>query len=84
MLALRRHGTWQTHYDNAQALIALVEYSQLQPTPPNFVATVQLAGKKLGQQKFEGYRNPSLAVKVPMDKLPRGRHDLQLQKYCHL
>ncbi len=80
LLALRRHGTWQTHYDNAQALTALVEYSQLQPTPPNFTATVQLAGKKLGQQKFEGYRNPSLEVKVPMAELPRGRHDLRLQK----
>jgi alpha-2-macroglobulin len=80
LLALRRQGTWQTQYDNAQALTALVEYSQLQPTPPNFVATVQLAGKKLGQQKFEGYRNPSLAVKVPMTELPRGRHDLQLKK----
>ncbi|GAB1539765.1 hypothetical protein NUACC21_24320 [Scytonema sp. NUACC21] len=80
LLALRRHGTWQTYYDNAQALTALVEYSQLQPTPPNFVATVQLAGKKLGQQKFEGYRNPSLEVKVPMAELPHGRHDLQLQK----
>ncbi|KAF3890759.1 alpha-2-macroglobulin family protein [Tolypothrix bouteillei VB521301] len=80
LLALRRKGTWQTHYDNAQALTALVEYSQLQPTPPNFVATVRLAGQKLGQQKFEGYRNPTLEVKVPMAELPRGRHDLQLQK----
>lgn len=80
LLALRRKGTWQTHYDNAQALTALVEYSQLRPTPPNFVATVRLAGQKLGQQKFEGYRNPTLEVKVPMAELPRGRHDLQLQK----
>jgi hypothetical protein len=80
LLALRRDGTWQTSYDNAQALTALVEYTQLQPTPPNFVATVQLAGKKLGEAKFAGYRNPSVEIKVPMDKLPRGRHDLQLQK----
>ncbi|MEC4812670.1 MAG: alpha-2-macroglobulin [Scytonema sp. PMC 1069.18] len=80
LLALRRDGTWQTDYDNAQALTALVEYTQLQPTPPNFVATVQFAGKKLGQTRFEGYRNPSFEVKVPMAELPRGRHDLQLRK----
>ncbi len=80
LLGLRRDGTWQTSYDNAQALTALVEYSQLQPTPPNFVAKVQLAGKKLGEQRFEGYRNPSLFVKIPMAELPRGRHDLLLQK----
>jgi uncharacterized protein YfaS (alpha-2-macroglobulin family) len=65
LLALRRNGTWQTDYNNAQALTALVEYSKLQPTPPNFVATVQLAGKKLGEKRFEGYRNPSLEVKLP-------------------
>ncbi|QSJ20194.1 alpha-2-macroglobulin family protein [Nostoc sp. UHCC 0702] len=80
LLALRRDGTWQTNYNNAQALTALVEYSQLQPTPPNFVATVQLAGKKLGENRFNGYKNPSLQLNVPINKLPRGRHDLTLQK----
>ncbi|BAY94675.1 MULTISPECIES: alpha-2-macroglobulin family protein [unclassified Tolypothrix] len=80
LLAQRRDGTWRTSYNNAQALTALVEYSQLQPTPPNFVSSVQLAGKKLGEHRFEGYSNPSLQLNVPMDKLPRGRHDLVLQK----
>ncbi|WP_041555107.1 alpha-2-macroglobulin family protein [Nostoc sp. PCC 7524] len=80
LLAQRRNGTWQTNYNNAQALTALVAYSQLQPTPPNFLATVQLAGKKLGENRFNGYQNPSLQLNVPMDKLPRGRHDLTLQK----
>jgi uncharacterized protein YfaS (alpha-2-macroglobulin family) len=80
LLALRRDGTWQTNYNNAQALTALVEYSQLQPTPPNFVATVQLAGSKLGENRFEGYKNPSLQLIVPMNLLPRGRQDLTLQK----
>ncbi|WP_224090808.1 alpha-2-macroglobulin family protein [Nostoc sp. MS1] len=80
LLALRRDGTWQNDYDNAQALTALVEYSQLQPTPPNFVATVQLAGRKLGENRFAGYQNPSLQLNVPMNQLPRGRHDVTLQK----
>jgi hypothetical protein len=80
LLALRRQGTWQTSYDNAQALTALVDYNNLQPTPPNFAATVQLAGKNLSSAKFEGYRNPSVEVKVPMAQLPRGRHDLRLNK----
>ena len=80
LLAQRRDGTWQTSYNNAQALTALVEYTQLQPTPPNFLTSVQLAGKKLGENRFEGYSNPSFQLNVPMDKLPRGRHDLVLQK----
>ncbi|PMB49871.1 hypothetical protein CEN39_20040 [Fischerella thermalis CCMEE 5201] len=80
LLSLRRDGTWQTSYDNAQALTALVEYAQLEPTSPNFVATVQLAGRKLGEAKFTRGSNPSAEIKVPMDRLPRGRHDLQLQK----
>ncbi|BBD61304.1 alpha-2-macroglobulin domain-containing protein [Nostoc sp. HK-01] len=80
LLGLRRDGTWQTNYDNAQALTALVEYSQLQPTPPNFATTVKLAGQKLGENRFDGYKNPNLQLNVAMDKLPRGRHDLMLQK----
>jgi alpha-2-macroglobulin len=80
LLSLRRDGTWQTDYNNAQALTALVEYSQLQPTPPNFVATVQLAGNKLEQKRFEGYSKPSVEVSLPKNKLPRGRNNLQLQK----
>ncbi|WP_193197407.1 alpha-2-macroglobulin family protein [Nostoc sp. MG11] len=80
LLALRRDGTWQTNYNNAQALTALVEYSQLQPTPPSFITTVELAGKKLGENRFYGYKNPSLQINTPMNNLPRGRHDLLLKK----
>ncbi|MBD2298449.1 alpha-2-macroglobulin [Nostoc sp. FACHB-190] len=80
LLSLRRDGTWQTNYNNAQALTALVEYSQLQPTPPNFATTVQLARQKLGENRFDGYKNPNLQLNVAMDKLPRGRHDLIIQK----
>ena len=80
LLALRREGTWQTSYDNAQALAALVDYSQRQPTPPNFEATVQLAGKTLASAQFEGYRNPSLEVQTPMAELPQGDSELILQK----
>ncbi|MDZ8240249.1 MAG: alpha-2-macroglobulin [Nostoc sp. ChiQUE01a] len=80
LLTLRRNGTWQTNYNNAEALTALVDYSQLQPTPPSFVATVKLAGKKLGENRFEGYKNPSLQLSTSMNQLPRGRHDLTLQK----
>lgn len=80
LLDLRRNGTWQTSYNNAEALTALVEYSQLQPIPPNFAATVQLAGKKLASAQFEGYRNPSLELKVPMNQLPTGSQKLNLEK----
>jgi alpha-2-macroglobulin len=80
LLTLRRNGTWETSYNNAQALTALVEYAKLQPTPANFTATVKLAGKKIGESRFEGYRNSSLQLNVAIANLPRGHHDLTLQK----
>ena len=80
LLGQRRNGTWQSTYDNAEALTALVEYSKLQPTPPNFEATAQLAGKPIGTAKFEGYRNSSQNVKVGMADLPRDRSDVTLKK----
>ena len=80
LLALRRDGTWQSSYDNAEALTALVEYSRLMPTPPNFQATVQLAGKNLGSTRLDIKRTPTAEFKVAMAELPRGRHDLLLKK----
>jgi len=80
LLALRQDGTWQTSYDNAQALSALVTYAQLLPEPPNFAATVQLDGETLVRQSFQGYQQPSLEVSVPMTELPQGDATLELTK----
>ncbi len=80
LLAQRRNGTWQTTYDNAEALMALVEYSQLQPIPPSFKATADLAGKNLATAQFQGYQKPSITVKVSMADLPREKNDLVLKK----
>ncbi|NJK47161.1 alpha-2-macroglobulin family protein [Candidatus Gracilibacteria bacterium] len=80
LLAMRREGTWQTTYDNAQALTALVEYSQLEPNLPSYNATIKLASKQLGKVRFDGYRNPNYQLQVPMEKLPRGQHDIVLNK----
>ena len=80
LLNQRRNGTWQSTYDNAQALTALVETSKLQPTPPNFTATAQLAGKTLANAQFQGYQKPSKSVTVPLSDLPRGKNDLTLKK----
>ncbi|MCY7389934.1 MAG: alpha-2-macroglobulin family protein, partial [Leptolyngbyaceae cyanobacterium CAN_BIN12] len=80
LLNQRRNGTWQSSYDNAQALTALVETSKLQPTPPNFSATATLAGKNLANAQFQGYQKPSKSVSVPLSDLPRGKNDLTLKK----
>jgi alpha-2-macroglobulin len=80
LLALRRDGTWGSTYDNAQALAALVAYSKQQPAPPKFQAIAQLANKTLLSQTFAGYQPTSVEKKIPMQDLPRGRHDLVLQK----
>jgi uncharacterized protein YfaS (alpha-2-macroglobulin family) len=80
LLNLRRDGTWESSYNNAQAFTALVAYSQNQPTPPNFMTTVKLANQKLGETRFNGYQNPSLQINIPMNQLPQGKRDLWLQK----
>jgi len=80
LLALRRDGIWGSTYSNAEALIALVDYSNLQPIPPNFTAKVQLGSKQLATNQFVGYRNDSQELQVPMSELPRGNFDLILQK----
>ncbi len=80
LLDLRRQGTWQTSYDNAQALSALVDYAQLQPTPPDFTATAKLQRRELANFRFSGYQNTSQQLQIPISQLPRGKNDLVLQK----
>ncbi|PZV13974.1 MAG: hypothetical protein DCF22_09675, partial [Leptolyngbya sp.] len=80
LLDQRRNGTWQSTYDNAAALTALVETRKLQPTPPNFAATATLAGKNLATAQFQGYQKPSKSVTVALSELPRGKNDLTLKK----
>ncbi|UBF27946.1 hypothetical protein K9N68_08630 [Kovacikia minuta CCNUW1] len=80
LLAQRRNGTWQTTHDNAEALTALVEYSKLQATPPNFEAIAQLAGKELLTAKFQGYQKPSSEVNIPIKDMPLSNNDLILKK----
>lgn len=80
LLNLRRNGTWQNSYANASALTALVAYANTQPTPPNFTATVKLAGENIDSMQFQGYENPSRFINVAMDQLPQGNADLTLEK----
>lgn len=79
LLNLRREGTWQSTYDNAEALAALADYSKTQPTLPKFTATVKLAGKQLDSIQLDGYRNPSHFITIATDQLPRNG-DLIIQK----
>lgn len=80
LLNLRRDGTWQTTYDNAQALSALVTYANQSPEPPNFTASVKLDGKQLANPAFKGYQQPTLALAIPMADLPQGKSKLTLDK----
>ncbi|MGA7934344.1 MAG: alpha-2-macroglobulin, partial [Kovacikia sp.] len=80
LLSQRRNGTWQNTHDNAVALTALVEYSKFQPTPPNFEAIAQLAGKTLSTAKFQGYQKSSSEVTLPIKDLPPNKNDLTLKK----
>lgn len=80
LLNLRRNGTWQNSYANAAALNALVAYANTEPTPPNFTATVKLAGENIDSMQFQGYENPSRFINVAMAQLPQGNTDLTLEK----
>ena len=80
LLTLRRNGTWLTTYDNAEALTALVEYSKTEPTPPQFNVTVKLGGKKIDTIAFDGYKNANRFLTLGMDKLPRNKTELTLEK----
>jgi alpha-2-macroglobulin len=80
LLTLRRNGTWLTTYDNAEALTALVEYSKTEPTPPQFNVTVKLGGQKIDAIVFDGYKNANRFLTLGMDKLPRNKTELTLEK----
>lgn len=80
LLNLRRQGTWANRFDNAQALSALVDYSQTQPPSPDFSASAQLGRQNLLSSRFGDDRNSSSETTIPMQKLPKGRQDLTLKK----
>ncbi|AFY36746.1 alpha-2-macroglobulin domain protein [[Leptolyngbya] sp. PCC 7376] len=80
LLDQRRDGTWQTSYDNAQALTALTRYSNTESTPPNLDSTVKLDRKKLADFEFWGYTQPSATLNVPMEDLPKGDRQLIIKK----
>ncbi|NET47803.1 MAG: alpha-2-macroglobulin family protein [Merismopedia sp. SIO2A8] len=80
LLNLRRDGTWPTTYDNAEALMALVDYSQTLGPPPNFTAQADLAGTTLTSAQFQGYQPSSTTADIPMADLPKGQNDLVLSK----
>jgi alpha-2-macroglobulin len=80
LLSQRRQGTWGSSYNNAAALNALVAYSRSQPPPPQMSATARLKQKTLLSARFAGYQTPSATVNIPPTALPKGRHDLLLNK----
>jgi alpha-2-macroglobulin len=80
LLTLRHQGTWRNSYDNAEALGALVDYSELEATPPSFMASAQLAGSTIASGTFSGYSNSLRNVHVAMARLPHGRNDLHVAK----
>lgn len=80
LLNQRREGTWENSYANAEALAALVAYSNIQPTPPNFTATVNLGSNTLDSMQFQGYDNSRQFIQVAMDSVPKGQTNLTLNK----
>jgi uncharacterized protein YfaS (alpha-2-macroglobulin family) len=80
LLSLRRDGLWQNSYDNAQALMALGDYSQLEGKPGNFQASVELDRKLLLKSQFKGTEKVTDNLALSTPKLPKGNHQLTLKK----
>lgn len=79
LLNLRREGTWGSTYNNAEALTALAEYAVIEPTPENFQVQIQLGGQDLGTTEFNGFKNSSFNLNIPMSELPPGKNPLIIQ-----
>jgi uncharacterized protein YfaS (alpha-2-macroglobulin family) len=79
LLNLRREGTWGSTYNNAEALTALAEYAAIEPTPENFQVQVKLGGTNLGLTEFNGFKNSSFNLNIPMSELPPGKNNLIIQ-----
>ncbi|BAQ59792.1 UPF0192 protein all5100 precursor [Geminocystis sp. NIES-3708] len=80
LLAMRRNGVWNNNYENAQALTALVEYSQLESIYSNFQATVKLNNQLLENVKFQGYKPSNYDINISNKNLPNGKNNLKLSK----
>lgn len=80
LVNLQRQYTWNNSYDTAQALTALVAYSEQQPATSNFKTTIKLDNRVLGNVQFKDNQNPNYDLQVTMQSLRRGNHNLTLKK----
>jgi alpha-2-macroglobulin len=79
LLDLRKNGSWGSSYDTAQALSALTTVSQ-QSSKPNFTATATINNQQLISGQFKDTPSTTSEIKIPIDKLPKGKQTLKLQK----
>lgn len=81
LLAHRTKGRWNNTQENIWILLALQSYFRVyEKETPNFLASLWLDGKYLGEEKFEGRTAKEGQLHVPMDKLSDKNEDLIVAK----
>jgi len=81
LLSARKNGKWKNTYENSKAIDALAQVSLIRESaPPNFSAEIELAGKTVFAEKYEGFQYKPVEKEIAMADLPQGTHDILIQK----
>jgi uncharacterized protein YfaS (alpha-2-macroglobulin family) len=81
LLDARKNGRWRYTYENAKAIDGLVEISlRREAEPPDFTATVLIAGNSILKEMFKGYQYQPREKSIPMANLPEGLNDIEISK----
>ncbi|MBC8647130.1 MAG: hypothetical protein H7X85_08205, partial [Thermoanaerobaculia bacterium] len=67
LLAVRKRGRWDNTQENATALESLVDYFEKREREvPSFTARVQIAGRAIGEERFQGRSAEAKTRELPM------------------
>lgn len=81
LLGHRVKGRWGNTQENIWVLLALQSYfKEYEKDTPNFLASLWLDGKYLGEEKFEGRSAKEGQLHIPMEKLSEKNQDLIVGK----
>jgi len=77
----RKKGYWLNTQENAQIVLAFMEYSRkYEKVPPNFSAKVTLGSKDLGRHYINKERAKPVSITDPIKKIPAKQELLKINK----
>ena len=86
LLAVRKRGRWDNTQENATALESLVDYFEKREREvPSFTARVQIAGRPIAEERFQGRSAEARSRELPMREIlqagePARRLPLRFEK----